>query len=356
MTDNSTDFDRNIEGINASTLPSRRCLLLFAVLLPAVVALSSQAILILASPIHLQFWFYPWLVLCTAVLSWCAGRYLWPIWLSWLIFAWCCALLDILTIAACLGSTVDIQYAFVLVSAQISLVVLWAILETSSWQWRLPGVLAVAAAVWGFARIFIRTPYGWYSCGWFVLWVLTAIVVVILCASLRLLGFSLCKAENSSTNSGRPNSLRSYQFGVKHMLFWATAMVPMLLIGRGIDIVVLKSLGEPGTFQAVLLAIVVATINLTAIWAALSSGALILRLTVLLCVAFSLSIGVSQYARYMHSVLMNNPRRYDNVMHYLFSTDVSWTSWLCLDAALLAALLLFLRANGYRLERTNRDD
>ena len=327
-----------------AAFPSLGRLLVFAVLLPAAVAASNQALLKLAAPYYLQSFFYPWLALSTAVLSWCAGCYLRPAWLGWLVFAWGCALLDILTIAVCLGGAIDDHFAFVLVSAQISLVVLWAILETSNWQWRLPGALAVAPAVWGFAAIFTRTAYSWTSRSWFLLFLLTTVVIVVLCGTLRLIGFSLRKAGDNSTSTRSPDSLRPYQFGVKHMMFWAVAMVPLLLVGRGLDFLVLKSLGTPGTFEAVLLALVVAATNLTVIWAILGSGgALILRLIVLISVPLVLAAGVNQYVEYMQSIFMSNPRRYSNLIYGLFSRQVGWNAWLCLDAALLAALLLFLR-------------
>lgn len=333
------------------SLPSPGRLFVFAVLLPAAVAGSNQVLIKSAPTQVLQFWFYPWLVLSTAVLSWCAGRYLRHAWLGWLVFAWSCVLLDILTIAVCLGGAINDHFAFTLVSAQISLVVLWAILDTSSWQWRLPGVLAVAPAVWVFAGIFTRSYGSWFSRSWFLLLFLTTVAVIVLCGGLRLCGFSLMKPTDDSINASRPDALRPYQFGVKHMMFWAAAMVPILLVGRGLDFLVLKSLGEFGTFQIVLLALCVATANLTAIWTILGSGALVLRLIALFAIPLVLAAGVNLYLEYVRSMLSTNSPYYNNLMYGLFSRQVNWNAWFCLDAALLAALLLYLRASGYQLVR-----
>src|SRR3954468_6078538 len=85
-----------------SALPSWRWLFVFAVLVPAAVAGSNQFMFerVRTSP-RLRFWWYPCMAVSPASLSWLVGRYLWPAWLRWLVFLWCLALLDLLTIAAC---------------------------------------------------------------------------------------------------------------------------------------------------------------------------------------------------------------------------------------------------------------
>src|SRR5438105_895587 len=98
-----------------STLPSPGRLLLFAVLLPAVVAASNQSLLAAIGTRHeLAPWLYPWIAASTAALSWCTGRYLSPAWLRWIIFAWCLALLDLLIFIACVSHRVDYQFGYVL--------------------------------------------------------------------------------------------------------------------------------------------------------------------------------------------------------------------------------------------------
>src|SRR2546423_14954458 len=85
------------------SLPSLGRLFVFAVLVPAVVAASNQLLLAAIGTRHeLAPWLYPWIAASTAALSWCTGRYLSPAWLRWIIFAWCLALLDLLTFIACL--------------------------------------------------------------------------------------------------------------------------------------------------------------------------------------------------------------------------------------------------------------
>src|SRR5262245_28376044 len=135
----ATDDDRQQAAHDAVSpvFVSWRAVTLFAVLLPAFVALSTQwGLVVIHSPRFSSGWLYPWMTLATAMLSWCVGRYLDPPWLRWLVFVWCLVLLDLVTIAACLGGSVPDQLGYVLVSAQITFVTVWAILGPWGWQWR----------------------------------------------------------------------------------------------------------------------------------------------------------------------------------------------------------------------------
>src|SRR6187401_2320593 len=77
-------------------------LLVCAMLIPVVVAVTNQLLLDeIGRHYKLSILLYPWLALITAVLSWSAGRYLYPAWLRGTIFAWGLILLDLLTFIAC---------------------------------------------------------------------------------------------------------------------------------------------------------------------------------------------------------------------------------------------------------------
>src|SRR5688572_19193648 len=117
-------------------------LVICAIVVPVVVAGTNQLLLNLM-PHHswLRPCLYPWMAFTTAVLSWSTGRYLVPEWFRWIVFGWCLVLLDVLTITACLTDRLEDHFGYVLVSAQISLLVLWTILAPVAWQWRLPAVL-----------------------------------------------------------------------------------------------------------------------------------------------------------------------------------------------------------------------
>src|SRR5689334_16612950 len=89
---------------------------LCAILLPAAVAASNYALF--ANYHQVQVFLYPWMAASVATLSWIVGRYLSPSWLRWLVFGWSLALLNLLTIAACLSGPLPGHFAYALVSAQ----------------------------------------------------------------------------------------------------------------------------------------------------------------------------------------------------------------------------------------------
>jgi len=278
----------------------------------------------------------------TAVLSWCVGRYLRPAWLRWLVFAWTLALLDFLTIAACLGGQVRSELGYVLVSAQISLLALWAILGPGTWQLRLPCVAAIAPLVIIFSGSLARTRYT--SMPWNMMMLLTFAVAALLCGGLRCLGFSLQPWQETSPIANEAGNKRTYQFGMKHMLVWLTVTGPLLLFVRSLEFH-----GET-VFPTLLVAVSVATVNLIAIWAVLGGGYWIVRLASLLSVPYLLAWGLSAYSDYLQTA--GGRVEYRSVAYALTNMKDTWTTWLGLDAALLAALLLFFRAGGSQLVRT----
>jgi hypothetical protein len=282
-----------------------------------------------------------------AVLSWCAGRYLHPPWLRWLEFGWCLALLNLLTIAACLSGPVPADFAFVLIASEVSLLVIWSILADVGWQWRLPGMAAFGAAVVVFAGNFLT----WYTRSWGILIILSAIVVALVCFGLRLRGFMLRKHGADDVRPDRNTSV--HQFGTKHMLIWAAAIGPVLIVARGLEFLIFRELNVAITFHSALLSLIIATLNLLAIWSVLGAGPWPLRAASLMLLPFILSIVVERYAVFLRPGIGQTWTPFSRMLR---SMEGSWSSWFWLNAALLAALLLFVRANGYRLLRTSRTD
>jgi len=323
-------------------LPSLGRLGVFAVLIPAIVAITNQLLLAaVGTRRELAPWLYPWVTASTAALSWCTGRYLHPAWLRWIIFAWCLALLDLLTFTACLSRRVDYQLGYVLVSAQISLLILWAIAGPGPWQTRLPSVAALAPVVIAFCGSFEGSSY--MSRSWNVMMFVTSAVVAALCGGLRYFGFVLRDASSMDSLKRR-----SFQFGMKHMLIWLTVTGPLLLVLRSLD------LSGRGLYPAALLAAGVATVNLIAIWAVLGGGYWIIRIVALVGAPLLIAEGLNYYSVYLKTNSLSSAgggNWYGTIAWALAEMKDRWTVWLCLDAALLAALLLFLRAIGYRLMR-----
>src|SRR4051812_18119026 len=208
----------------ATTKPSSRAqIVAFAILMPATVAATNHLLLEAhrTSP-RLSPWLYPWLVCSSAALSWSAGRYLRPPLLGWIVFGWTLVLLDLLTIAACLSGATAQECGYVLVSSELTLLIVWAILAAVPWQWRLPAVLVALAAIILTSGSFMSD---WHITNWNALMILTAAVLTAVCIALRLLGFRI-RAETSPTQLDAPLRASPTQFSTMHILAWGTAIVP----------------------------------------------------------------------------------------------------------------------------------
>jgi hypothetical protein len=330
----------------ASIKPSSRArIVIFAILMPAAVAATDQLLFEqLRTHPRLSPCLYPWMVFTTGVLSWSIGRYLSPGALRCLVFGWALALLNLLTMAACLSGPVSSQFAYVLVSAQIGLLTIWSILAVAPWQWRLPAALVAVAGVVTFSGSFM---HWWNARSWNVLMVLTALIVALICIGLRLRGFSI-RAHTISIEDAPTAGLA--QFGTKHLLVWATAIVPVLLVARGMDLISIRVLREGGVLSAGLVAASLAAADLIAISAALGSRGTVWRLTALFVVPPVFGLLFEAYTRYLYSTyrfLWSSPP----LIHFLIEMHGNWLMWFGLSTAMLAALLLFLRGQGYRLER-----
>jgi hypothetical protein len=288
------------------------------------------------------------MVFTTAVLSWCAGRYLHPAWLRWLVFGWCLVLVNLITVGACLSGPLPTDFAFVLISSQISLLMIWSLLADVGWQWRLPGLAAFGAVLILFAGSFISN---WGTRSWGILMILTTIIVAVVCCGLRLRGFTLRQLNPANIRATQRSSV--HQFGTKHMLVWAAAMAPLFIVARGLEFLIFSDLNASTAFQSIWLSLAIATLNLLAIWAVHGSGAWPIRIAALILLPYALSLGVERYANSLYPGL---GRSWTALTYMLREMRGQWAFWLSLNAVLLAALLLFVRANGYRLLRSARTD
>lgn len=287
-----------------------------------------------------------WRVVSIAGLCFCSGAYLRPPWLSWIVFGWSLILLDLLAIASGLtGQSRDFAYA--LISAEAGLLILWAIMGPVGWQWRLPSAGAAAAAVIIFSQCFgdDRTARSWN-----LLMIANTVAVVLACGGLRMAKFSLQLTDESRTVDRKRNILRADQFGIKHMLFWATALVPLLLVLPSTDFHALTGINSQTAFPVAVVGVSITAVNLLAIWAPLGRGVLPVRLLVVLFVPFAIGAALSFYSESLRPpgfVWPNVP-----ILDTILGMKDRWGFWLFFNATLVAALLLFVRAQGYRLIRS----
>ncbi len=135
------------------------------------------------------------------------------------------------------------------------------------------------------------------------------------------------------------------------MLAWSTAIVPLLLIARGVDLLVLTKLQLNEIFPAVLLSVSLATITLVAIWVVLGAGHWYLRLPFMLLAPLLLPFVLEWCSSSMLIKYGASPRFRIAVVELYIEMAGSWFAWIWQGTALLAALYCFLRASGYRFVR-----
>jgi hypothetical protein len=146
-----------------------------------------------------------------------------------ILFAWCLILLDALVMLACMSRQVEDQFGYVLVSAQISLLVLWAVLGAQPWQWRLPVIIALTPLVIMYSGVFTTASVHGSRTEmrvWNAMMLLTAAIIALLCGGLRYFGFTLQDVSHGHGDS-IPAERPTYQFGMKHMLIWFSVSVPL---------------------------------------------------------------------------------------------------------------------------------
>jgi hypothetical protein len=232
------------------------------------------------------------------------------------------------------------DFAFLLISAQVSLLALWTILSRVDWQWRLPGAVA------GISLLIVFVG-NWYWEEWVVLIMLAGVVIALVSAGLRSVGFSLQPIKRDNPN-GAQHDLFVAQFGTKHLLIWATALSLLLLVARGLDLYIFAALDAKSIFPAGALSISLAALNLIVIWAILGGGGWLFRVSLLVLVPYSLGIALRSLAELYHPPLYV-PWPSSPMLSMLIHMEDQWPQWIWFNAMLLAALLLFLRASGYRL-------
>ncbi len=303
-----------------------------------------------SSSISRAWFFFPWLVVKTALLSWCAGRFLGSIFCGWLILFWCQALLDVHTTLGTyrLGSSETDGLAHTLILAQIGFLALWAIVGKTAWGWRLTCILLAAA---GILSQVATLNDDWNTEAMPVVQALAAGILVIVCVLLRLAGFQLLPPGSNSTDaSGRERTV--VQFGMQHMLLWATALAPLMLAVRGFDVAVFQQLGLVDARPAAAISLWTALVILAAIWLAVGQGMIALHVTV---IAFAIAAaGTGMFVQSMDLRVLYGEWPQQQVIRIAVTMGKLWYAWFALTGALLATMLLFLRAAGYRLAKLSR--
>jgi hypothetical protein len=176
--------------------------------------------------------------------------------------------------------------------------------------------------------------------------ILSAAIFAVWCGVLRTIGFRIQRQDRVERQSP--------QFGVKHMLLWTTAMAPLLVVLRDFDWRAFKLLGKPDLVPAALFCGMTSLAALGALWLTLGARHFWLSASVLGIVV----VGASAVLQHESLNLVATYGKYPDPIAAALVVRFSplWTAWFTLVAALMAAMLLFLRACGSRLVRTSPNE
>jgi hypothetical protein len=286
----------------------------------------------------------------TALLAWCAGRIFGSTLYGWILLGWGVALIDVHTYGAShslFASSDLVGLTYTIVSAQASFLILWSILAKTAAAWRIASGMVATTII-----IFHASLLGGYRVGDSILLMRTVAIVILaaLCIALRVAEFRLELVESPATVSvGRRDV---FQFGLQHMLIWTTALPPLLLVVKGMDLLIVRRLGVPDMFPAALISSCIAFVSLAAIWFGVGRGNVIWRLAFF---AFAIVIsGLTMYVQSSQLVTFYGQWPSPPIVRATVLIGDRWVQWFALVGGLLASLLAFLAAAGYRLRRTRR--
>jgi len=342
-------------------------LLRCAVLLPAGLVLADHLVLSWRSPAQWSWGFaaglYLLLVGQVAAFSWIAGRRIAQPLIRWVVFGWVLVLVDLLVFRLLMihsfGNPLH-ALGFALISAEVGFLGLWAILGTHPWPWRLPGAGAAAAVLVFFGLALTGPPragFGSAYSEWFLILLVQGPVVVALGLLLRFAGYRMARLPQPGASGSDAEGLGPFQFGIGHMLFWTTLAVPVVLLAKSLSAMGWGWFGRPEALPVVTLGVAQGVVSLVATWSALGKGRARLRLLVLALAAPAVGTALYGWALRVSLSATSSPRTagFPTFAHSLVAhVGPTWIGFTALAGGFLAGMLLFFRADGYRLIRRPR--
>lgn len=294
------------------------------------------------------------LVAQVGVLGFCTGRYVRNVFLRCVIFAWSIVLVNCVVLLTMYYRADELFFrsgeslkcmTFAFWSGQVGLLTVWGSLGRMTWPWRLPIFLVALALIvmvlmgWRSESVFWEFwRYGLQL--WAVILAVQSVVMLALCAFLYQAGYRLVPSVIDGHEVPDEGDTQ-FRFSIKHVVFWMTAVCPVLVLGKGLN----WQLDLQALFRAASLGMSMAFVSWAAMLFALGYGSLRIRL--LLVVFVPLIAGAlltwitSRWAYWLF-----RPFR---------DMGWQWIGWTVLAAWFLAALLLVFRAGGYRIARMRSD-
>lgn len=286
------------------------------------------------------------------LLGWLCGRFLDNPWWRWGFFVWGWVLIDLQLFAT--WGLAGRELPFALLAAQISLATIWAILGTTHWTIRIPGCATLGTVI-----LLLMEPGNRFVNQLFPV---QMVALIGLCIILRSTRFQLARVGTVEGTAKDPVGHK--QFAIRHVLIWTTGLAVLLGIFRAFD--AYSWMQVTADFErrrtALLTAgLLMASVHVVSMWAALGFGSWSQRLLVL---SITLpAIGLTLALLHWYSSLVPVLRKFSSFVSLW--NDPIWQNefwyynaklivWVPLSGSLLAASLIILRVIGYRLVRRTR--
>jgi len=322
-------------------------LLLIAGALPAAIAMADRGAFRFGAEQHWSIpaigLIYGLFVAQVALLGVLVGRYVEGWFLRWTLLAWVLVLIDVWVFRLLLeGYGWFFCMGYALVSGQFGLLAVWGALGPTPWPLRLPAVV-----VGSLVLILFGLGLGHWSDLWVLLLLVQSLAIAALCVLARLAGLRLALLDRSGMPQRTSTGYRGCQFSIGHMLFWALAAVPVLVLTPHLKISYVRFVDLRSWCGLLWIGLCLSVVSLVAVRTALGEKRLLAWLAAL--AAVPPMVGVL-----LRATIRPSPpgtRWQYRITDELAELEWWWVAWTLLAAWFLAGLLLMFRAGGYRLVR-----
>ncbi len=349
MTDRSVPTT-SAQATRSSDSPLR--LFLIATLLPAAIVVVDESALRFGMRQHWTLSaaavVYALFVGQVALLGVVIARHVRYWFLRWTILGWVLALIDLrlfaLMVTGAMGNYSLSCMTYALWSGQLGLLAFCAALGPAPWPWRLPAV-AVGALFVAYGVV----SFSVWDDVWVLILLIQTLVLVGLCVVLRLWGFRMELAAREAHPHGESQPAKVFQFSIQHMLFWAAALVPLLVLAPKMDLWILGLADLSIWVRLLYVGVCLSIVPVLVIWAVLGRGRPVACIPLL--AGMPLATGSLLAVTVTEESWMVRTWGLSWWLSDLVEIRWWWIAWSVLAACFLAGLLLVFRAGGYRLVR-----
>lgn len=287
----------------------------------------------------------------TALLGFLVGRYLPHSRWRWVFFCWVLAIVTLqLPIVAFSGSYTLPFVVARFVSAELGLLVFWAILGSGNWTWRIAGVMVAVPLLLGYLKLIGGGRSLSSGSFWNTLLIVQTCAVALVAAFCRWRGFRLRRIEaRVSSHNGQ-----IMRFNVADLLLWSLAVIPALFFLRN---------GGTALFDVThnfSYALPVACCSAACVYVTflvvLGDRSFVAGVTALFFVPTALGAALTYLANTAPAAMTTARLTQWSWRDHLWRLGWQlgpwgWTSWFLVSSLFLAACLVVFRFDGCRLVR-----